>query len=115
MKYILGLIMLVMAFTASAQILQIDGTPRPVPYTIAELTKQCDFKGYFIYGGTIYMCVKIRENVSKEELAKYSRADFKRQQAKRIARDKRYIEWIKTEEGKIWLEEFHKKPKSKTK
>jgi len=113
MKYILGLIMLTLAFTASAGMLLADGTPRPVPYTIAELTKQCDFKGYFVYDSTIYMCVKIREDVSKEELGVYHRADLKRQIAKAKARDKWYKDWIKTDEGQAWKKNYDAKLKEK--
>jgi len=85
MKYILGLIMLTLAFTASAGMLLADGTPRPVPYTIAELTKQCDFH----------------------------RADLKRQIAKAKARDKWYKDWIKTDEGQAWKKNYDAKLKEK--
>jgi len=82
-------------------------------YNIEDVTLHCDLKGYFIYDSTIYMCVNIRENVSKEELVKYARADFLRQQEKRIARDKRYDEWIKTKAGKVWKQNYDQKLKEK--
>ena len=78
MKYILGMILLALSLTASAAMLEIDGTPRPMPYTIAELTAQCDVKGYFLYGDTIYSCVKIREGVTKEQLRAHAEKEHKR-------------------------------------
>ena len=92
MKYILGIILLALSLNASAGMLEFDGTPRPMPYTIAELTAQCDVKGYFVYGGTIYSCVKIREDVTKEELRAHAIKESKRLKA-------RYAEYLKSLQG----------------
>ena len=78
-------------------------------YAIADVTRHCEFKGYFIYDSTIFMCVKIREGVTTEELIAYNKADRKLQNKKRIARDKWYKEWIKTDEGKEWEVNYRKK------
>ena len=68
--------------------LDADGLPRTMPFSIAELTQHCIMNGYFIYGGTIYACIKIREGVTKEELRAYS--------VKKDAREKaRYAEYLK--------------------
>ena len=111
--------------TAFGGLMDIDGNPIPHGmdlgtklieaggYDIGDVTMHCAAKGYFIYDSTIYMCVKIQENVSKEELQAYTIADRKREAKKRAATDKWYKKWIKTDEGKTWLKEYRAKQKLK--
>ena len=125
MKHILGFILLVMSFGANAGMMDADGNPiandidlgamllQVSNYDIADVTLHCALKGYFIYDSTIYMCVKIQENVSKSELRAYTIKDNALQEKKRIARDKWYKKWIKTEEGRTWEKEYKRKLKLK--
>ena len=114
-----------MSLSASAGMMDMNGNPIPHGmdlgtklieaggYDIGDVTMHCAAKGYFIYGSTIYMCVKIRENVSKKELQAYTLADNKRQAKRLAAQNKWYKEWIQTEEGKTWQKEYRQKLKEK--
>ena len=84
-------------------------------YNLDDVTQHCDAKGYFIFDSTIYMCVKIRENVTRAELQEYAIADAKVQKARDDARLKWYRDWIKTEEGKAWKIKWSKEYDEKLK
>lgn len=61
-------------------------------FNIADVTLHCDLKGYFIYDGTIYQCVKIREGVTKAELREYTISENERLRA-------RYAEFLRKLQG----------------
>jgi len=112
LKYIL-LAMLIFSSPVHSGMLDENGQPRLLPYTILDVSRHCSMNGYFVYDSTIYMCVKIRENVSKAELRKYYSADSKRQVKRATAQRKWFKEWIKTDEGKAWDKKYKEKLKLK--
>lgn len=110
MRLILALFML-LPMSATAVMLDMNGQPRIDPITLDEATHHCKMNGYFIHDRTIYQCVKIRDNVNMAEINEYRNKDAKIQAEKREERAKKFREWLKTDEGKEWLNK--ERPKAK--
>lgn len=70
-----------MAFTFALGMLSVqmlnaalDTMPEPPPpyqYQISDVTEACEGQGYFFYDKKLFMCAKIREEVTRDELNTY--------------------------------------------